>query len=146
MIKNRNHPNLNKRYGMNWIRQEKRLAIYLRDGLACAYCSESAEDGASLQLDHVLPVEKGGTNVAANLVTACARCNQAKADRDLAEFVRATAEYLDHGVDALAIHEHVLDCLKRTLPMDDAKNLIALRGSAAKALAAHRAEREEKAI
>lgn len=26
--------------GMNWIRQDKRLAIYLRDGLACVWCGE----------------------------------------------------------------------------------------------------------
>jgi len=37
--------------GMNWIRKEKRLAIYLRDGLACGYCGQSIEDGAKLTLD-----------------------------------------------------------------------------------------------
>jgi 5-methylcytosine-specific restriction endonuclease McrA len=41
--------------GMNWIRQEKRLAIYLRDGLACGYCGDSVENGAKLSLDHLKP-------------------------------------------------------------------------------------------
>jgi hypothetical protein len=124
--------------GMNWIRQVKRLAIYLRDGLSCAYCGESVEDGASLTLDHVLPVVKGGTNHASNLVTACIRCNMHKGKRNLAPFSRAVAAYLDHNVKAIDIHAHVLDCVKRTLPMDDAENLIALRGSAARAIAAVR--------
>lgn len=30
--------------GMNWIRQEKRYAIYLRDGLACVWCKATIED------------------------------------------------------------------------------------------------------
>ena len=48
--------------GMNWIRQDKRLAIYLRDGLACAYCGHSVESGASLSLDHLKPASKDGCN------------------------------------------------------------------------------------
>lgn len=126
--------------GMNWIRQEKRLAIYLRDGMACAYCGAAAENGASLQLDHVRSVERGGNNCASNLVTCCDRCNQSKGCRTLAAFARAVAAYLDHDIVALDIEEHVLDCLNRTLPMFEAKDLIALRGSAAKVLAARRAE------
>ena len=55
--------------GMNWIRQEKRLAIYLRDGMSCAYCGASVEGGAQLSLDHVKPHSRGGSNAAANLVT-----------------------------------------------------------------------------
>ncbi|KKK72946.1 hypothetical protein LCGC14_2898780, partial [marine sediment metagenome] len=37
-----------KNQGMNWIRPEKRLAIYLRDGLACCYCGATVEDGTKL--------------------------------------------------------------------------------------------------
>jgi hypothetical protein len=125
---------------MNWIRQEKRLAIYLRDGLACVYCGAAAEQGASLQLDHIIAVERGGKNQADNLVTCCDRCNQAKGCRTLAAFCRAVAEYLDHDVIALDIHKHVLACLGRPLPIDEAKALIALRGSAARVLAARRSE------
>src|SRR5262245_61842527 len=130
--------------GMNWIRQEKRLAIYMRDGMACAYCGEGVEHGASLQLDHVLAVERGGANEATNLVTCCDRCNQAKGDRQLAEFIRATAAYLNHGVSAFAIHKHVLDCLVRPLPIGQAKVMIEKRGSAARALAHIRENNREE--
>ena len=34
------HPATN---GSKWIRPEKRMAIYLRDGLACVYCGEGVE-------------------------------------------------------------------------------------------------------
>jgi hypothetical protein len=126
--------------GMNWIRQEKRLAIYLRDALACVYCGAAVEQGAALQLDHVVPVEQRGGNGAENLATSCDRCNQAKADRNLAEFVRATAAYLNNGIQAIDIHKHVLACLKRPLDIAAAKALIAQRGSAARVLAARRSE------
>ena len=49
-----------KYQGMNWLRPEKRLAIYIRDGLACAYCGEGIEDGATLTLDHLIPTCKAG--------------------------------------------------------------------------------------
>jgi len=124
--------------GMNWIRQEKRLAIYMRDGLACAYCSEGVEEGVRLTLDHVIPVEKGGSNNSDNLITCCDRCNGAKGERHVAEFIRATAAYLNHEVRAIDIQCHVLDCLARLLPLDQAKVQIAKRGSAAKAVRAMR--------
>jgi hypothetical protein len=48
--------------GMNWIRQEKRLAIYLRDGLACCWCGFTVEDGVRFTLDHIVPRQMGGGN------------------------------------------------------------------------------------
>ena len=66
------------RYGRNWIRPEKRLALYLRDGVACVYCGRSVEAAAPLTLDHLRPVSKGGSNDASNLVTACHDCNSAR--------------------------------------------------------------------
>lgn len=121
--------------GMNWISQIKRLAIYLRDGLACCYCGHSCEQGAQLTLDHVRPARNGGGNKATNLATACDRCNRAKGKRTLLDFAYAVAEYVDHGVDAQAIIAHVELQMRKPLPMDEAKLLIAARGSAAKALA-----------
>jgi 5-methylcytosine-specific restriction endonuclease McrA len=67
--------------GMNWIRQEKRLAIYLRDGCACVWCGAKVEEGAQLTLDHVRCHSAGGSNAASNLVTACKRCNDSRGAR-----------------------------------------------------------------
>ena len=122
--------------GMNWIRQEKRLAIYLRDGLACVYCGDSVENGAKLSLDHLVPDSKGGSNEATNLVTCCTRCNSARGNRPVRAFTRAVAEYLDHGVTPEEIERHVRNTAKRSLtgPKAEAKELIARRGSAARVL------------
>jgi 5-methylcytosine-specific restriction endonuclease McrA len=69
--------------GMNWIRKEKRLAIYLRDGLACCYCGGAVEDGAKLTLDHIKCHDHGGSNDATNLVTCCHSCNSARGARSV---------------------------------------------------------------
>lgn len=122
--------------GMNWIRQEKRLAIYLRDGLSCAYCGASVEDGAALSLDHIVPHSRGGSNSESNLVTCCKRCNSSRGNRGLKAFCAAVAGYVNHGVTAVEIERHVRACAKRDLAdaKIEAKKLIARRGSAARAL------------
>ena len=66
--------------GSNWIRTDKRLAIYLRDGSCCAYCGRDASMGAVMTLDHVIACERGGTNNETNLITACRSCNSSKQD------------------------------------------------------------------
>ena len=127
---------------MNWVRQEKRLAIYLRDGMACAYCGTGLEDGERFTLDHIKPTNRGGTNEASNLITACERCNCSKQDRSMWAFAKACAAYLDNGIKPEDIRSHVLRCTKAELPILEAKRLIARRGSAAKVMAAVRAQRQ----
>lgn len=130
-------PRLNSRnQGMNWIRQDKRLALYLRDGLACVYCGDSVEAGAQLTLDHIQPSSQGGSNHETNLVTCCHRCNSRRSDRPVADFARAAAEYTNHGVTAEQILADIAELTSRPLPRSEAADLINRRGSAAKALAA----------
>lgn len=56
-----------------------RFAVLKRDGFRCAYCGITAM-AELLQVDHVIPQSKGGTDDIENLVTACARCNVGKSD------------------------------------------------------------------
>lgn len=123
--------------GMNWIRQEKRLAIYLRDGLACVWCGDSVENGARLTLDHVIAHSKNGTNSETNLVTACIRCNTSRGNRSATRFAADVAGYLNHNVLPADVLNHVRTCTKRALRLHrkEALSLIARRGSAAQVLA-----------
>lgn len=122
--------------GMNWIRQEKRLAIYLRDGCACVWCGATAESGAKLTLDHVVVHSKAANNSETNLVTACFRCNSSRGARSAAKFAQAIAAYLNHGAKADNIIAHVRRCTQRSLRQHriEAKALIERRGSALAAL------------
>ena len=121
--------------GQNWIRPEKRLAVYLRDSLACVWCQAGIEDeGTVLTLDHVVPYAQGGLHDAANLVTACKRCNSSRGTRSVAKFARAVAEYLDHAADPAAIRARVRAAARRALDLDAAKKMIEQRGSCKRAM------------
>lgn len=132
---------LNSAYqGMNWISPAKRLAIYLRDGLGCAYCGQGIEEGVRLTLDHLTPHSAAAKpdNSATNLVTACVSCNSSRGDRDLAEFCKRVAGYLNHGATGKAILAHVRATSARPLDLAQAKDLLARRGNFSNTLASLR--------
>ena len=54
-------------------------------GRECAYCSKK---DIPLQIEHIIPKAKGGSNSVANLTLACQKCNQAKGSRSLEEFAK----------------------------------------------------------
>lgn len=49
----------------------------------CHYCGERLElfGPRKFQVDHFVPLSRGGTNFVNNLVLACPECNQAKANK-----------------------------------------------------------------
>src|SRR5258708_31985057 len=103
--------------GMNWSRPVKRLAIYLRDGLACCYCGASIEDDAKLTLDHLRAHKSGGTNSETNLITCCHRCNSSRGARSWKVFAAKVAGYLNHGITPAAIIAHIDNTRYRTLDL-----------------------------
>lgn len=58
-----------------------RYTVLQRDMFTCKACGASPADGAKLQVDHIYPVSKGGTNELENLQTLCSVCNIGKGDR-----------------------------------------------------------------
>ncbi len=56
------------------IPSDARLFVWTRDRGACCNCGARTE----LQLDHVIPLALGGTNVADNLELLCRTCNLKK--------------------------------------------------------------------
>ena len=60
-----------------------RFAVFKRDKFTCRYCGANRQDGAVLQIDHIIPASQGGAHDYLNLVTACRDCNQGKFDKDL---------------------------------------------------------------
>lgn len=53
-----------------------------RHGHRCVYCGSSGK----LTMDHVVPVTRGGTHGAGNIVPACNRCNASKGNSLLIEW------------------------------------------------------------
>ena len=91
-----------------WITVTKRWLLYVLHGFRCAYCNrtlpELNEEGILLTLDHLVPIERGGSNHSSNLVTACRSCNSAKNGLTYRTFL---AVLRDHGVDTAPIVRRV---------------------------------------
>lgn len=59
----------------------KRYDILRRDNYKCQICGRSQSDGAKLEVDHIIPISKGGKTIDDNLQTLCHECNQGKKDK-----------------------------------------------------------------
>lgn len=60
-----------------------RESIKERDNFTCCNCGNSIykEPNLLLEIDHIIPVSKGGCTVEDNLQTLCWKCNRAKSDK-----------------------------------------------------------------
>ena len=59
--------------------------IKARDNYTCCFCGNStyAEPNLLLEIDHIIPVSKGGLTEESNLQTLCWKCNRSKSDKIL---------------------------------------------------------------
>lgn len=55
-----------------------RYNILERDRHCCQICGRSPKDGVVLEVDHIIPVSKGGKTEESNLRTLCRDCNRGK--------------------------------------------------------------------
>jgi 5-methylcytosine-specific restriction endonuclease McrA len=62
---------------------EVREYLLEKFGRQCAYCGAM---GVPLQVEHIVPRARGGSDRVSNLTIACAACNQTKGSRTAAEF------------------------------------------------------------
>lgn len=70
---------------MKWtthFRPDQVKSIWKRDGGICIYCGSPAQ-----QIDHVVPVAKGGKSIKSNGVCVCRKCNYKKRDKLDQEFL-----------------------------------------------------------
>lgn len=54
-----------------------RIRVMKRDRFMCTYCGVSGNN-AELEIDHIIPISKGGSNHMSNLTTSCRACNMKK--------------------------------------------------------------------
>ena len=58
----------------------------------CAYCSKTE---VPLQIEHIVPRSKGGTDRVSNLALACAPCNRRKGNQPIEVFLKSKPEVLE---------------------------------------------------
>ena len=68
------------------VKEWKRLRqiVFKRDNYTCKYCNNI---GGILEVDHIHPFSKGGSDDLSNLTTSCRKCNRKKRDKTAIEFI-----------------------------------------------------------
>lgn len=66
------------RYEVSGAVQQK---VWVADGLKCVYCSKKMGE-VLLTIDHLIPLELGGTNDVRNYLSSCKPCNKSKGNQD----------------------------------------------------------------
>jgi 5-methylcytosine-specific restriction endonuclease McrA len=72
---------------------EVRQYLLEKWGRKCAYCDK---EGVPLEVEHIVPRSKGGSNRVSNLTLACISCNLEKGNRPIQEFLSDRPERLKH--------------------------------------------------
>lgn len=86
----------------------------------CELCGVSGEERA-LDVDHIVPRSRGGTDDLSNLQALCYRCNQVKGNRDDTDFRASSAIYDERDADCVfctdldgrIVHENELAVVTR---------------------------------
>lgn len=87
MADNPHWPTLERKPRRAKLSYRKRFAIMKRDRFTCQLCGASSikDRRIELEVDHKVPVSRGGTNNEINLWTLCKPCNQGKSAEELTE-------------------------------------------------------------
>jgi len=73
------------------ISKKLRFEIFKRDVFKCQYCGKMPPL-TILEVDHIIPVIKGGKNNEDNLITSCFDCNRGKGKTELSSLPQTTAD------------------------------------------------------
>lgn len=79
------------------LKKEERLRIYRKFGGRCAYCGQEIAY-ADMQVDHIVPIWKGGEDTPENMFPACRSCNHYKRGESLESF-RKAIETIPHKLN-----------------------------------------------
>ena len=68
--------------------------LLLRDHCTCAYCNRVGTftedpDGESWEVDHIIPISRGGLTAESNAALSCWKCNNEKSDKTPTEYLRS---------------------------------------------------------
>ena len=69
----------------NKINKHLRLQVLIRDRQKCCICGRS-KDEVPLEVDHIVPISRGGNDEMSNLAALCKDCNSGKSDYSFSDY------------------------------------------------------------
>ena len=75
---------------------KKRFEVLKRDNFRCQYCGRNWKD-VTLEVDHIIPESKWGTDDMSNLVACCRECNMGKWNTEIDEVSTSKIREADLG-------------------------------------------------
>jgi len=94
------------------ISTRRRFEILKRDNFTCQYCSAKPPK-VPLEIDHLIPVSKGGTNSSDNLITACFECNRGKSNIELTNVPEGLHTIMERKKVAISQYKQYQKVLKQ---------------------------------
>jgi 5-methylcytosine-specific restriction endonuclease McrA len=78
-----------------------RDAVIDAKGRLCTYCGKGPLYKTRLHMDHLVPFSSGGKHTMENLFPCCAKCNQAKQSRSVADYIAHRIPQLERELTML---------------------------------------------
>lgn len=94
-----------------------RFDVFKRDLFTCQYCGNTPPH-VILEVDHIIPVSKGGDNLFDNLITSCFQCNRGKGANELTSLPSTTSEKLEiiqEKEDQYKAYQKMLSAIERRI-------------------------------
>ena len=73
------------------ITKKTRFEVFKRDSFKCQYCGKTPPE-VTLEVDHIKPKSKKGSDDLNNLITACFNCNRGKSNIELKQITNTLNE------------------------------------------------------
>jgi ATP adenylyltransferase len=99
-LEKRDDPWSHRRKSVGYVPGTQRYEVLKRARYRCELCGVSAEHKA-IEVDHIIPRNKGGTDDVFNLQALCYSCNATKRDRDDMDFRGIAVRYADRDSNCL---------------------------------------------
>ena len=71
-------PDREEKRELQYFDKKTKDIVLKRDNYRCIECGRGISDGVLLEVDHIIPISKGGTNSIENAQTLCVSCNNKK--------------------------------------------------------------------
>lgn len=91
-----------------------RFDIFKRDGYKCVYCGATPPT-VVLEVDHIMPVIKGGENTIENLITSCFECNRGKGKHELNAIPASLTDNLEFEKERIAQYDKYIKFYKKKI-------------------------------